>query len=135
MAMLSVAPCATAADSLPIQPGFYVSIDTPCQKASNATITLYDGTSFGGAHVECRKTFTKKLTDGSYQLTRKCKDMQGNGGPWETFTEKDTVVSQTEVIVTTSSGNFHYRYCSQSDLPDPWNTNDLKSIGIKDPGH
>jgi hypothetical protein len=135
VAMLSIAPCANAADSLPIQPGYYVSIDTPCQKASNATMTLYNGISFGDSHVECRKASTRKLTDGSYQITRQCKDMQGNGGHWETFTAKYTVVSQTELIVTNSFGRFHYRYCSQSDLPAPWNTVDLKSIGVHDTGH
>jgi hypothetical protein len=129
----AIAASADAADRLPIQPGYYVSTNTPCQKASNATLTLFDGVSFGNAHVDCRKPSTKKLPDASYQLTRQCRDMQVDGTPWQKITENYAVVSPTEVIETNSFGKFQYRYCKQSDLPDPWNAVDLKST-VKQPG-
>ena len=131
--LFGIAASADAADSLPIEPGYYVSTDTPCQKASNATLTLFDGVSFGDAHVECRNPSTKKLPDASYQLTRQCRDMQVDGTPWQKITENYAVVGPTEVIETNSFGKFRYRYCKQSDLPDPWNAVDLKST-IKQPG-
>jgi hypothetical protein len=134
VAMLGFASTSNAADSLPIQRGYYVATDTPCQQASNATLTLYNGTSFGDAHVECRKPSTKKLADGSYQLSEQCRDLQGNGGRWERMTTNYKVVSRTEIVATNSFGKFQYRYCRQSDMPDPWNTNDLKSIGAHDSG-
>jgi hypothetical protein len=84
VAMLSDAS-AQAADALPLQRGYYVQSDTPCQRASNATITLYDGVSFGAAHVECRKPLIRKAPDGTYQMTKRCGDMQGSGGSWETY--------------------------------------------------
>ena len=133
IAAFGIAASADAADTLPIQPGYYVSTDTPCQKASNATLTLFDGVSFGNAHAECRKPSIKKLPDASYQLTRQCRDMQVDGTPWQKITENYAVVSPSEVIETNSFGKFQYRYCKQSDLPDPWNAVDLKST-IKQPG-
>jgi hypothetical protein len=128
-----IAAGADAADRLPIQPGYYVSADTPCQKASNAILTLFDGVSFGNAHAECRKPSTRKLPDGSYQLTGQCRDMQVDGTRWQKTTENYAVVSPTEVIETNAFGKFQYRYCKQSDLPDPWNAVDLKSTN-KQPG-
>jgi hypothetical protein len=82
-AMLSMGTAARAGDFLPIERGYYVSSDTSCQQASNATIVLYNGVSFGSAHVECRKPLSKKLTADSYQITDHCRDMQGRGGSLE----------------------------------------------------
>jgi hypothetical protein len=130
VAILGVVPV-QAADRLPLQRGYYVQSDTPCQRASNATISLYDGVSFGAAHVECRKPVIRKAPDGTYQMTKRCRDMQGSGGSWETFKSSYVLKSPTEFVETTSSATFSFRYCKQSDLPDPWNTNDLSALGIK----
>jgi hypothetical protein len=75
VAMLSDAS-AQAADSLPLQRGYYVQSDTPCQRASSATISLYDGVSFGAAHVECRKPVIRKTPDGTYDD----ETLQGHAG-------------------------------------------------------
>lgn len=128
--MVNVAAAAEA-DSLPIKRGYYVENDTPCQRASNATITLYNGVSFANAHVDCRKPSTRKLTGDSYQIVEQCRDVQGHGGPWRLFTTNYTVLSQTEFTMTTKYGKASYRYCAQSDLPEPWRTIDLRSIGLK----
>jgi hypothetical protein len=132
IAMLCAATMATA-DSVPIKRGYYVDKDTPCENASNATITLYNGISFGSAHVECRKPVSKKLADGSYQIVEQCRDTEGRGGPWASLTSNYVVLSQTEFTLTNSLGKetYRFRYCAQSDLPWPWSTNNLHSIGVK----
>ena len=130
IAMLSAAGTARA-DSLPIERGYYVRSDIPCQQASNATITLYNGTSFGNAHIECRKPAIRTLADGSYQITEPCRDTQGRGGPWTVFTAQYAVLSRTEVISTTPYEKASYRYCKQPDLPEPWRAIDLSKYGIK----
>jgi hypothetical protein len=129
-AILSAATAA-GADSLPIERGYYVRTDTPCQRASNATITLYNGISFGHAHVECRKPAIRRLADGSHQITEQCRDGQGRGGPWTAFTARYAVPSQTEFVGTTAYEKASYRRCKQSDLPEPWSTNGLSSYGVK----
>jgi hypothetical protein len=122
---------AAGADSLPIERGYYVEKDTPCQQASNATITLYNGVSFGNSPVECRKPAVRKLADGSYRITEQCRDMQGRGGPWKAFTASYAVLSRTELISTTPYQKAAYRYCRQSELPEPWSTIDLGRYGVK----
>jgi hypothetical protein len=118
------------AQSLPLEMGYYVQSDTPCQRASNATLTLYNGISFGHAHAKCRKPVIRKLAEGSYRVTERCRDMQGRGGLWEKMSSSFAIQSRTEFVETTQFGTFSFRYCKQSDLPDPWNTIDLRPLGI-----
>ena len=122
---------AMAAEALPLRSGYYVQRDTPCDKASNATITLYDGASFGTAHSECQKAVVRKLSDQAYELTQKCRDMQGQGGSWETSKSNYSVQSRTEFVETTRYGTFAFRFCERSSLPDPWKSNDLSRHGIR----
>ncbi|SHL98792.1 hypothetical protein SAMN05444159_7377 [Bradyrhizobium lablabi] len=136
MAMLAVATILSAAtaaraDSVPVERGYYVRSDTPCQQASNATITLFNGISFGNAHLECRKPAIQKLADGSFQITEHCRDTQGRGGPWTALTTTYAVPSRTEFMRMTPYGKASFRYCKQSDLPEPWSTTDLGSYGVK----
>jgi hypothetical protein len=120
-----------ATESLPLERGYYVESDTPCEQASNATITLYDGATFGSAHAECRKPKIQRLADGSYQISERCRDLQGRGGSWETFKSRYAVQSRTEFVETTAFGTFSFRYCKQSDLPEPWSKSDLSASGTK----
>lgn len=129
VAILGIASEAQA-QSLPLDIGYYVQSDTPCQRASNATLTLYNGISFGQAHAECRKPVIRKLAEGSYQLIEHCRDRQGRGAPWQTFGSSFALRSRTEFVETTRFGTFSFRYCKQAELPDPWNTIDLRALGI-----
>lgn len=122
---------AVEADSLPIERGYYVRSDSPCQQASNATITLYTGISFGTAHAECRAPVIEKLPDGSHQITEQCRDTEVDDAPWTAVTARYAVRSRTEFIGTTPFERAAYRYCKQSDLPEPWRTTDLRSVGVR----
>jgi hypothetical protein len=42
-AIAAFASGASAEDFLPLQRGYYVSSDTPCEQASNATLNLFRG--------------------------------------------------------------------------------------------
>jgi hypothetical protein len=126
-AFLGIASQASA-QSLPLEIGYYVQSDTPCQRASNATLTLYNGISFGEVHAKCPKAVIRKQAEGSYQITKRCRDMQGRGGAWETFRSSFAIRRRTEFVETTQFGTFSFRYCKQSDLPDPWNTIDLRPL-------
>jgi hypothetical protein len=124
------AATAASADSLPIERGYYVRRDSACRQASNATITLYDGISFGTAHEECRNPAIQKLADGSHLITEQCRTTQVDGGAWMPFTARYKVLSRTEFIGTSPFEKAAYRYCRQSDLPEPWSTVDLRSFGV-----
>ncbi len=127
--VLSVAT--VEADSLPIERGYYVRSDSSCQQASNATITLYNGISFGTAHAECRAPAIQKLADGSHQITEQCRDTHVDGSPWTAFTARYAVMNRTEFVGITPFEKAAYRYCKQSDLPEPWKTTDLRPFGVK----
>jgi hypothetical protein len=127
----TLSAAAVEADSLPIERGYYVRSDSACQRASNATITLYTGISFGTAHAECRAAVIEKLPDGSHQITEQCRDTEVDGTPWTAVTTRYAVRSRTEFIGTTPFEKAAYRYCKQSDLPEPWRTTDLRSVGVR----
>jgi hypothetical protein len=122
---------ARAEDTLPIKRGFYIREEFACGEASNATLTLYDGTSFGQAHVACKHPSSRKMQDGSYQITQSCKDTQGSGGPWEKIKTSYKIISSTKFIEVFPGAQYSFKYCSQSALPEPWSKNDLTSLGIK----
>lgn len=116
---------------LPLEKGYYVDLRSPCKDASNATLTLFTGKSFGTAHLECRKPEVQKQPDGSYQIKEQCRGTQVDGSPWEVQTTKVDVLSRTRVDQTTPFGKFSFRYCKQASLPEPWASNDLYALGIK----
>lgn len=116
---------------LPLEKGYYVDVVSPCKDASNATLTLFNGRSFGTAHQECRKPEVQKQPDGSYQIKEQCRDTQVDGTPWEVSTTKADVLSRTRVDQTTPFGKFSFRYCKQASLPEPWASNDIRALGIK----
>jgi hypothetical protein len=124
-AVMIGAPQMARADVLPLGRGYYVNSDTPCERASNATITLFNGISFGSAHMDCRKPEVRKRADGSYQIKERCRDMQGSGGEWTTLVRAIVILSQTELVMTTPYAKATYRYCKQSELPEPWSKIDL----------
>ena len=86
------------------------------------------------AHLDCPTRAIHRLSDGSYQRTERCRDMQGRGGPWSALTTTHAVLSRTELALTTSYGKASFRYCKQPGLPEPWSTVDLGSYGVNEGG-
>jgi hypothetical protein len=114
--------------SLPLERGYYVIANTACKQASNATISLFDGQSLGSAHVECKKPTIQMTSVNSYRIVEVCRTTQVENGQWEATNTTLDVKSRTEFVSTTPFGKFHYRYCKQSDLPDPWSDVNLGSL-------
>ena len=113
-------PHIQSGDILPLRRGFYVADPTPCEKASNATLELFTGKSFG---LGCRiASLSHSEPDNGYKFLAGCK----NGGVWWTVTPRTG-----EMFVLRFEDTVHtYHYCTQSSLPYPWSTNDLTSIGL-----
>jgi hypothetical protein len=119
------------ADILPIERGYYVSADTPCGDASNATINLYTGKRFGSAHEECRSPTVKRLNDGSFEITESCRDTQGRGGPWQSEKTTYRVKNRTEFTMTDAYARYEYRLCRQQELPEPWRSTAMSGSRTK----
>jgi hypothetical protein len=123
IALSAIALAATPAlarELLPLQRGFYVATDTSCREASDATITLYNGASFGQAHAQCRRWSAEQQADGTFQVRKSCRDAQSARSRWQTRTETYQIVSRTEFVETNEFGQFRSRYCKQADLPSDW---------------
>ncbi len=119
---------ALASELLPIQRGFYVATDTPCREASDATIRLYNGASFGDAHAQCRRWSAKPVADDTFQVKKSCRNAQSR---WESKTETYQIVSRTEFVETNEFGQFRSRYCKQADLPSDWRVVNLGKMGAE----
>lgn len=105
--------------ALPLRRGFYVSADTPCNQASNATLRLVTREGVNWARDICTFKKIEKTGATSYRVTDSCSD--------EPTTYE--VPNETSFTVKYEGGSeSSARYCAQSTLPDPWRDNDISDI-------
>jgi hypothetical protein len=113
---------------LPLRRGYYVSNDTSCGQASNATLMLLGRKGYGLC------TFSKvvKLAENQYRVTERCTD---NGPAWgrpegiEVSQVRWTIESNTAFSRLREDGDrMGWRFCEQKSLPDPWRDNDIRDI-------
>jgi hypothetical protein len=116
---------ATAADLLPLKRGYFVDDSVPCANASNATLELFTGASFG---ANCVVKSVQK-SGRSHRITQTC-TMKDDEADW-TFLY--TVLNAKEFLLRNDEREFHFRYCEQKHLPNPWSTNDLSDLMDKSP--
>jgi len=119
----------TAVTELPLTRGFYVSTDTACGDASNATLLLMRRDGFNGARDGCDFETIEQTGPQSYRVIERCADFQA--GPDSATTE--TVIWQIPDDASfTSNGDRgwerSFRHCEQSSLPDPWRDNDISDL-------
>jgi hypothetical protein len=119
--------------SLPLKRGFYVVSDTPCGRASNATLSLLrrDGFTVSGRDF-CEFVKIEKTGATGYRVTEEC---SSGGEAWGTEEQKDTSVVTWEIPGDTqfrrksdSGWESSARYCAQSSLPEPWRDNDISDL-------
>lgn len=121
--ILALAMPALAQDALPLRRGFYVQEPTPCARASNATLTLFDGRGFNVSQAECR-IVRKQQVGNAFDIREDCRDIR-SGSPIEGGTER---ITPTQTGFNRSSGGetTRWRYCPQSQLPSPWRNNRIQ---------
>lgn len=114
-----------AADLLPLKRGFYVDDSVPCGQASNATLMLFTGTSFG---ANCVVKSVRKAGR-STRITQTC-TIRDDEADW-TFLY--TVLNAREFLLRNDQREFHFRYCDLQELPSPWSSTDLSDLMDKTP--
>lgn len=126
----TVAGCAAAAISaLPLRHGYYVDSDTPCSKASNATVSLLGRDGIAGARDFC--TFEKIEQTGlrTYRVTQSCKVFQDTAPP-QVSVVIYTLVDESRFASRSEQGwEYSARHCSQSSMPPQWRRNDIRDAG------
>lgn len=128
------APAPTSASAtqtlaaLPLKRGYYVSSDTPCGEASNATVVLVHRKGINSAHAQCAYKAIEPTGPNVYRVREACTELWGNAPPEEherTFTLTGdtafTAVSQSNGWVQSA------RYCAQSAMPSLWQENDISA--------
>lgn len=128
----TVAIPAEASDILRLKHGYYVDVDTPCNEASNATLTLFLGGRF---YQTCK--ISKIQKEGNIFLIWDSCTGKAEASGMDSFKTLAAyqVISYTEFKVTNlplevgeNTTTAHFRYCPQSSLPDPWRSNDIPEI-------
>lgn len=129
---LAMAPGGDPVATLPLKPGFYVSSDTPCGQASNATLQLLGKQGFGGSRDNCVFKSIEKIGPARYRVTEEC---SSGGEAWGTEEELSHSVTLYDIpdsksYSATGDGGYKSsaRYCPQSSLPEPWRDNDIGGL-------
>lgn len=119
---------AEASSGLPLKRGYYVASDTPCARASNATVLLLRRNGVGGARDFCEFRKIERLAPNTYRVTEACGDLQDQAPP-EVGVTTYTLSGDTAFTSKNAHGWAHSaRYCAPSSLPSPWRENDIRDV-------
>jgi hypothetical protein len=103
---------------LPLKPGFYVNADTPCGKASFATLWSVDPTGVSIGHQMGTFTKIEKIDPNRYRVTQELVDPRESTP--ETATDIYVIVNPTTFRFGDGSDATVVRYCPSSSMPEPW---------------
>lgn len=118
----------SAITSLPLKRGYYVASDTPCDQASNATISLLRRNGVGGARDFCEFRQIEQTGPATYRVTQACRELQDDIPP-ETSIVIYTMPNDTSFTAQHEHGWTHSaRYCDQASMPPAWQKNDISDV-------
>lgn len=103
---------------LPLKPGFYVNADTPCGKASFATLWYVDATGVSIGHQAGTFRKIEKIDPNRYRVIQELVDPRESRP--ETTTDIYVIVSPTTFRFGEHAGATEVRYCPSSSMPEPW---------------
>lgn len=119
---------AQAVTALPLKRGYYVTIDTPCGQASNATVMLLRRDGIGGSRDFCEFKTIEQTGANSYRITEACGDFQ-DSGPREPSVTLYTLKGDTAFTSKSEAGwERSARYCAQSSMPADFRANDISDV-------
>lgn len=112
--------------ALPLRLGYYVASDTPCGRASNATVSLLRRNGIGGSRDFCEFTKIDRTSPRTYRVTQACRTYQDSGPP-DIGTVTYTLSGDARFTSRSASGWTHSaRHCPPSSLPAVWRQNDAR---------
>lgn len=122
---------ARAVEALPLRSGYYVSSDTPCAEASNATLHLMhdDGQGYGGFTTPpyyCGFVRIEQVGRSRYRVEEACGDAYGDGDEPVAAASMYEVVSDTRYRAVRDDGwASESRRCPRRELPALWRDADV----------
>lgn len=117
--------------TLPLRRGYFVSADTPCNRASNATVNLLTGDGINASRTACTFTRVEPQGGGRYRVTQRCEELGGWGR--EAPPEVSTVIFEIPddsrfTIRWPGSSSTTSRFCPQSAMNEPFRSNDIRDL-------
>lgn len=119
-------------DVLPLRRGYYVSTDTPCEQASNATLHMMrrDGSGYGGFTTPpyfCAFERIEQTGPSSYRVTESCGSTHGGDGSAHTIVAAYEILSDTSYRKTNLDDDWKSssRRCPRGQLPAIWRDSDI----------
>ncbi|PZQ97960.1 MAG: hypothetical protein DI533_12570 [Cereibacter sphaeroides] len=113
---------------LPLKRGFYVSSDTPCGQASNATLSAVTRKGISYAQAECIISAIDRTAPTRFDVTDSCTEIATGNSLGENTTTYDIPDDQTYVFIAEGAPSGGSRYCAQNELPEPWAHNDVSQL-------
>ncbi|MFN3370922.1 MAG: hypothetical protein ACK4Z0_05280 [Sphingomonadaceae bacterium] len=124
-------PGAAKPGALPLKRGYFVSADTPCNRASNATVNLLTGDGINASRTACTFTRVEPQGGGRYRVTQRCAELGGWGQ--DSAPEVSTVTFEIPddsrfTIRWPGGSSTTSRYCPQSTMNEPFRSNDIRDL-------
>lgn len=107
---------------LPLRRGYYVSDDTPCALASNATLSLLRSGGIGAGRELCEFRAIKMVNRARYEVVEHC----GSDGRQAAIYEIRGPASYRRI--GPNGSRYGARHCTQRELPAPWNATDIGDL-------
>jgi hypothetical protein len=125
------APAAAKPGALPLKRGYFVSAEEPCNRASNATVSLVTADGMNGSRTVCTFTGVEPQGGGRYRVTQRCQELGGWGRdePPEVSTVSFEIPDDSRFTIRWSGGSSRTsRYCPQSSMNEPFRSNDISDL-------
>jgi hypothetical protein len=116
---------------LPLRRGFYVSSDTACERASNATLGLFDMRGLNGAREHCAFVSVESVGMDRYRVVEQCTEI-GSGDMFRISSMWEILTPQSFRRTNDAGWQSSMRYCEQAMLPELWRGIDLESAIVRD---
>jgi hypothetical protein len=129
MACLAMGGCgaddrSNPALDVPLRRGFYVSSDTACGQASNATLLLLHAEGLNGSRADCRFEAMESLGTDRYRIVEECTEI-GTNARFRTTAIWEILTPESFRRTEESGWQSEMRYCEQEALPELWREIDL----------
>lgn len=117
----------TEVDHLPLDKGFFVTTDTPCTEASNATLALFLGDGLNWSREACTFTSIQQSGSRAWRVTESCSEL-GTGDGYVQIIDWTSMNDRQFRRVSEAGWVHEARLCNQTELPEPWRGIDLSDL-------
>jgi len=118
---------ALAQTGLPLDQGFFIAADTPCAEASNATLQLVTTSAFNWPQQACAIAAATQTAPTEFAVTLDCE--ASSDLPAERLNVVLTIPDAQHFGLSFAGEPPAFKvFCPQTDLPEPWRTNDLSGF-------